>query len=154
MTLLQLSLLTLKQGALLFWALWLTLVFLANLCDFLKHVGILGDGWKFASGNFDLIRKTTDVYHLPEIAVRILFVGILLWEALATLLMGAALFTFSGDMTGAIYTAFGVGLGLWAAFLIADEVFVAYPMESTHFPIFIAQLITLLALYVLPNAAK
>jgi len=148
----QMSLLTMKQGAILFWTIWLALVFLGNLCDFLKHLGVLNKDWKFASGNYELIHKTTDVYHLPETAVRILFVGVLIWEALATLLMGAALISFSGDMSSAVYTAFGVSLGLWAAFLIADEVFVAYPMEPIHFPIFIAQLITLLALYLLPNA--
>ncbi len=145
----ELSLLTLKQGALLFWTVWLALAFLANLCDFLKHFGILGDRWKFASGNYDLIHKTTDVYHLPEIAVRILFVGIILWEALATILMAAALVSFTGDQMGAVTTAFGVSLALWAALLIADEIFVAYPMEPVHFQIFIAQLITLLALYLL-----
>lgn len=148
------SLFTLKQGALLFWTLWLTLVFLGNLCDFLKHLGVLSEHWKFASGNYDLMHKTTDVYHLPEISVRILFVGILLWEALAMAQMAAALVTFNGALTGEIYTAFGISLGLWAAFLIADEVFVAYPMETTHIQIFIAQLVTLLALYLLPNAIK
>jgi len=150
----QFSVLSLKQGALLFWTLWLALVFLANLCDFLKHLGILGEGWTFASGNFALMKKTTDVYHLPVTVVRILFVGIVLWEALATLLMAAALITFNGDLTNAVYSAFGVSLALWAAFLIADEIFIAYEMESVHLPIFIAQLITLLALYLLPNAAK
>lgn len=150
----QLSPLTLKQGAILFWTIWLGLVFAGNLCDFLKYLGVLNKAWKFASGNYELIHKTTDVYHLPETAVRILFGGVLIWEALATVLMGAALISFSGEMTGVVTTAFGVSLGLWAAFLISDEVFVAYPMEGVHFPIFIAQLMTLLALYLLPNAAK
>ena len=42
-----------------------------------------------------------------------------------------------------------IGIAATNAFLIADEIFVAYPMEPTHSQIFIAQLITLLALYLL-----
>jgi hypothetical protein len=44
-----------------------------------------------------------------------------------------------------------VSLGLWAAFLVADEVFIAYPVEATHLRLFIAQLVTLLAVEVLPE---
>jgi hypothetical protein len=35
-------------------------------------------------------------------------------------------------------------LALWAAFLVADEVFVAYAVEGAHLRLFIAQLVTLL----------
>ena len=39
----------------------------------------------------------------------------------------------------------GVGLGLWAAFVLADELFVAYEggTEATHLRIFTAQLVSL-----------
>jgi hypothetical protein len=144
----------LKQGALLFWALWFTLALLANLCDFLKQLGILCDHWKFASGNFSLMKKTTDVYHLAENVVRLLFILVMIWEALAALLMTTALFSYSGAMTSTVYAAFGVSLGLWAAFLLVDELFVAYPMEATHFQLFIAQLLTLFVLYLLPNSLQ
>ena len=39
-----------------------------------------------------------------------------------------------------LYAAFTAGLSLWLAFALADEVFVAYPVEGTHLRLFTAQL--------------
>jgi hypothetical protein len=43
------------------------------------------------------------------------------------------------------HAAFAAGLGLWAAFLLADEAFVAYALGGTHLRLFTAQMATLLA---------
>ena len=51
----------------------------------------------------------------------------------------------------AIYLAITASLLLWGAFLVADEVFIAYPLESTHLRLFIAHLMTLLAIELLPG---
>ena len=148
------SVITLKQAMLAFWAIWLTIVCLANLCDLLKRWRVLGDHWKFASGNYDLMQKSTRVYHLPDAAVLLLFIGVVIWEALAGFLTWNALLSFNGSVSDAVYAAFGVSLALWAAFLIADEIFMAYEMETTHIAIFIAQLISLIALVLLPSVLK
>jgi hypothetical protein len=50
-----------------------------------------------------------------------------------------------------LYAAFTAGLSLWLAFALADEVFVAYPVEGTHLRLFTAQLATLLAVELLPE---
>ena len=50
-----------------------------------------------------------------------------------------------------LYTAFAVSLSLWAAFLLADEVFIAYAVAGTHWRLFTAQLATLLAIELLPE---
>jgi hypothetical protein len=52
---------------------------------------------------------------------------------------------------GALNSAFAASLGLLFAFMIADEVFTQYDLERGHVLLFIAQLITLIALYVLPS---
>jgi len=51
----------------------------------------------------------------------------------------------------AIHTAFTVGLALWAAFVLADEIFVAYPLEAVHLRLFAVQLISLLAIRLLSD---
>jgi hypothetical protein len=51
----------------------------------------------------------------------------------------------------ALYAAFLTGLSLWAAFILADEVFIAYAVEGTHWRLFTAQLATLLAIEWLPE---
>jgi hypothetical protein len=40
---------------------------------------------------------------------------------------------------------------LWGAFLVADEVLIAYPVEGTHLRLFLVQLVTLLAIELLPE---
>ena len=42
------------------------------------------------------------------------------------------------------------GLGLWGAFMLADEFCKEYDTERTHVLFFTAQLVTLMALHILP----
>jgi hypothetical protein len=51
-----------------------------------------------------------------------------------------------------VYAAAAAGLFLWAGFIIADEVFIAYAVSATHWHLFIAQLATLLAVELLPES--
>jgi hypothetical protein len=55
----------------------------------------------------------------------------------------------------AVYAAFTASLGLWMAFILADEFFIAYEvagLEATHVRLFTAQLASLLVLRLLPEA--
>lgn len=138
-------------GLLAFWALWLTLVFLTNLLDGLKVAGVLPESWPVASGNYRAIRDVTDGYGVPDRAVGLLFAGAVAWELAAAVLLWRAVLTFGGaGGFGPTYLAFAASLALWAAFILADEVFSAYDMSRTHWVIFSAQLLTLLAVVLLP----
>jgi hypothetical protein len=142
-----------KRLLLLFWAVWLSVVFLSNLADAGKGLGLLGESWAFASGNWKLIRETTGRYRIPAVVNAILFASVILWEGGAAVLFWRASWSFRGRNAGrpAVYLAFMTSLLLWAAFLLADEVFIAYPLESTHLRLFIAHLVTLLAVELLPE---
>jgi hypothetical protein len=109
----------------------------------LKILGILPDGWKFASPNEHLIAKTTSVYQLPDWVDRWLFFGVILWQAVMVGLFWVSLATRN---PGWIVLAFGAGMALWCAFLVSDEIFKGYEKEKSHFTILIAQLLSLLAL--------
>lgn len=145
----------LKQGILLFWAVWFTLVFFANVLDGLKALGLLENRWKLASGNWVAIKETTAIYKTPAWLAPILFTGVVVWEGLSTVLMWRALLAFAGlgDQLGlsAVYAAFGVGLALFAAFLIADEIFVGYAMGAKHMLVFLTLIVSLLAIQLLPD---
>lgn len=147
------SLPTLKRGLLFFWALWLTVVFLTNLFDALKQVGVLGEGWSLASGNYGFMQATTAVHALPSGLVTLLFVAVVVWEALAAGLFWRAFVGYRAGRAAlpAVNSAFALSLALWAAFMLADELFMAYDVEATHMRIFAAQLVTLLALHLLPD---
>jgi hypothetical protein len=146
--------LPLKQGIVLFWAVWLLVAFFANAFDGLKALKIMRQGWKFASGNYALMTETTRKYHLPAWCTGLLFLGVVLWQGLSALLFWYAFSTFHGMRFPGLRTldmAFLVSLALWAAFMIADEIFMAYDAEATHMRIFIAQLLSLLVLHLLPE---
>ena len=141
----------LKRGILLFWALWFSVVVLTNVLDGLKAVHALPAGWTFASGNYELMLKIMAVHGTPAPVVAGLFVGVILWEGLATVLFWRGFRAWPGGIAG-IDSAFIVGLALWAAFALADEIFLAYSIEAVHLRLFGLQLLSLLALRLLPDA--
>jgi hypothetical protein len=143
----------LKQGIVAFWACYFSIVFLTNLLDALKALEILGDGWEFASGNYPFLQSTTEIYGTPEAINALLFAGVIVWEGLAAGLMWRALGRF-GDREGrlpALAVAFAAGLALFAGFVLADEIFIAYEVEGTHFRIWIALLVSYVGLRLLPG---
>ncbi|WP_010583678.1 DUF2165 family protein [Schlesneria paludicola] len=147
------NILFLKRSLLLFWAIWLFVILLSNLTDAAKELGFLGESWVFASGNFQFLKATTARYGNPAIVDRLLFCGVISWEGLAALLFWRATWTYRGKKAGRdhLYRAFTASLSLWAAFVIADEICIAYALEATHLRLFIAQLVTLLAIELLPE---
>jgi hypothetical protein len=143
----------LKQLLLLFWAAWLTVVFATNLLDGAKAAGLLGDGWAFVSGNYRFLAETTARYGTPAWLNGLLFAGVICWEGVAAALFWLAWwrFAYRGQRTRRVYAAFTASLALWAAFLLADELFIAYAVEGTHLRLFTAQLATLLAIELVPE---
>jgi hypothetical protein len=141
------SLSVIKRGLLIFWAAWTGLVFSSNAADGLKELRVLPESWVFASGNFNLMMKVTAIYHQPEWIVVTLFGGVIGWQAVGTWVYWRAAVKPSAGAR--ILSAFGINLALWAAFMIADEVFLAYPMENVHRAVFTAQLLTLIVVWML-----
>ena len=151
---LNFSLRMMKRGVIFFWALWLTIVFLTNFFESLKAMGIIGEGWTFASGNYGFMQFVTEVHNTPAFIVTILFAGVVIWQAVGAFLFWRAWAAFQGIPEGLaeVDTAFTFSIALWAAFMIADEIFLAYDVQGTHMAIFMAQLITLLAIRLLPDS--
>jgi hypothetical protein len=142
-----------KRGILCFWAFWMVLVFTTNIADGLKQLHLLPTSSAFASGNYVLMMKVTSVYQKPAWIVILLFCGVILWEALGTWSHGHAALCVGGSSSHSIIQrAFAINLALWATFMIADEVFLAYGLENVHRSIFAAQLLSLLAISLLPES--
>jgi hypothetical protein len=138
---------TLKSGVLLFWAAWFTLVLTTNVFDALKAGRVMASSWTFASGNWELLLKVTAVHATPVAVVGVLFLGVIGWEALAAILFWRA--WLAGGRGG--IAAFTTALALSAAFVLADEVFLAYQIEAAHLRLFAVQLLSVLALRLLPD---
>jgi hypothetical protein len=145
--------LILKRALLAFWATWLTIVLVTNVLDAGKALGVLDESWAFASGNFRFLAETTSRYGTPAWINAVLFAGVIAWEASAAVLFWLAVLRYRGKEQGRgiVYSAFAASLLLWGAFLVADEVFIAYAVAGTHLRLFTAQLATLLAIELLPE---
>jgi hypothetical protein len=137
-----------KRGILLFWALWLGLVAATNLFSLLKAAGVVGARWAFASHNFALVRSFMATYHLPLGLVKLAFAGVVLWQMAAVALFAQALAT---GRRKTVCTAFGVSAGLFAAFLLAGELFLRFDYEAVHMRTLTALLVSFLVVSLLPD---
>lgn len=141
----------LKRGILLFWALWFSCAWLSNFFDLLKHLEWISVYWTFVSGNMTFVQNVLSIYKLPPIVALVLFMGVLLWEGLIVIFFWTAFCRFraSADLTW-VNRAFLWSAALWAAFLVTEEIFIAYLYEQTHLLLFLAQLICLGVIHALP----
>jgi hypothetical protein len=146
------SLELIEAGIVLLWAAWLSIVTLLNVTDALKERGVLPLTWSLASGNFAYMVNVTRIHNTPKAACWVMFVGVIIWEAIASLLLWRALFV---GTLAAIDLAFLVSLALWGAFMLVDEYFITYAVDSegsvatTHRDLFVAFLVSLVALHLL-----
>jgi hypothetical protein len=147
----------LKRTLLAFWAAWLTIVFATNVMDALKALGLLGESWRFASGNYDFLVATTARYSTPAWLNGLMFSGVIAWEGASAALFWLAWWSYRRPRDAGkrwYYAAFASSLSLWLAFAIADELFISYPVEGTHLRLFTAQLLTLLAIELIPEGER
>jgi hypothetical protein len=144
----------LKRCLLFGWSVWWTVVVVTNVLDACKATGLLAETWSFASGNYAFLAQTMARYGTLTWVNAVLFGGVIVWEAAAATLFWMAWHRYRGNWQGmmTVYVAFTAGLMLWLAFLVADEICIAYPVEATHLRLFIGQLLTLLAIALLPES--
>ena len=140
-----------------FWATWLSLVLILNILDVLKHHGALGEGWKFNSGNFPFMQAVVKVYGTPNAITWVLYISAIVWEVVAVGLLWAAFASFDPTNLRLVNLAFLVNLALWALFVVMDEIFLAFLVPGfnimeTHRSLFTANLVSLMAIHLLPNS--
>ncbi len=132
-------------GLLAFWALYFGIVALSNLADLFRSLGALPPGWWWVSGNLAFMATGTSKFGVPAWANQILLAGVIAWEGVAAVLFWRA--ARRGDPR-ALGPPFAVGIGLWAVFVLLDELLLIFETgaEATHLRLLIAQLLTLVVL--------
>ncbi|MCW1970351.1 MAG: hypothetical protein KIH69_019750 [Anaerolineae bacterium] len=140
----------LKWILVLIWAIWLSLVTIMNICEALMALKVLPSNFKFASSNWSLLLNVTGIYNTPRFIVVLLFVGAIVWEAAATVLLLLALVGRSLVLAD---LAFGLMMGLWGGFLIMSQFFrsfvVAPAIPEAHRSIYGVCLLSWLAMHIL-----
>jgi len=147
------TLFSFKLGLLLFWGLWYAIAFFTNVCEMLHALRVFPRTWPFASGNLRDVTQATKTYSGMRWLPRLLFFCVLGFQLLIVCLFGWAVVSSlaAGSIKpDAVNTAFAASLGLWAAFMLADEIFKQYDTEHAHVLFFIAQLVTFVAFQATP----
>ena len=144
-----------KKILLLIWALWSVFVTLSNICDGLKSLGLLPDGFRFVSGNFGYIQAATQIYSFPVWLNAILFVVVILWELMMSYLFFKAFFKFNGEEDRVVLQPFILGIILFGGFLVMDEFLITYDrlgsIEQSHLGFLTGLLVSFLTIKLLPN---
>lgn len=147
------SLFYFKLGCLLFWAGWFLLACLTNFFDFLYVLQLLPADWIFRSGNYALLDKALHIYPVSLTFQNTLFICDIFVQGLSAVLFFVATFLFwqqDRAMWRWINFAFALSISLWGVFLLMEEIFIAYSYEAVHRGLFIFELMTLLAIHILP----
>jgi len=144
------------RGLLLFWALWFSVVLGSNAADALRALGLLSEGWRFSSGNFDLLVDSVSVYSLARSWAGVAFTLVLVLQVTTAWLFWRATLDPQLLSQGAkprVLSPFAAGLGLFCAFLVFDEALLTYRrfpnLETTHFVILCALLLSLVLILLL-----
>lgn len=81
-----------KQALVAFWTVWWAMAFLTDLIGGLKVLGLTSTVW-FAGGNYQFLRDTMAPFGVPAWMVVSMFVGIIAWSLLSTVVFAIALST-------------------------------------------------------------
>ena len=142
-----------KRLIVLFWALWWLIAFLTDFFGALKETGLYAPYW-LSHTNYPALVAATAPYHPPGWLAPLLFAGIIAWSFLATvfyIIAAATPYHMRDTWRRRVDNAFIVSLGLWLAFFIADQIVFKFALEQNHMVQGAFQLLTWLALYVLPD---
>ena len=140
---------TIKQGILLFWALWLSIVTVMNGLEALKAMGLMSQSFK-TSSNWSLMLRVTGTYNTPVWFNALLFALVIIWEGLASVALWVAV--ISGSPAVAT-TALGLLTLLWAGFMLANQFYMAWltdpALVAAHRSLFGVALLSLIAIQLL-----
>jgi hypothetical protein len=144
--------LRIKQLVLAFGAAFLGMVALTNLVDLLSEA--VGGDWTFLNArNTGYVASVVDVYSWPGWFDELVVAGALVLEGVGALLFVRALVRYRGGGTGVVeaYQALAWNLGVWFAFIIGSEFFLAYGSEGTFRELFGLALLMVLVVVVVPD---
>lgn len=142
-----------KKIIVLFWTLWWLIAFWTDIVGAFAHIGIINASWALDT-NYPFLVDALKMYHPPAWVPATLYILIIGWSLLAA----AAFFWASVGLAKPDKTwmlraemAFVISLTFWLAFFIADQAVMKFDLEENHMVQGGFQLITFLALYILPD---
>lgn len=142
-----------KLGCLLFWASWFFVAFLTNFFDFMYIWQWLPLNWHYRSGNYDLLKAATHMDQTSFFLNALFVCDIIVLGLSAILFFLAFIYFWLYKAWEFINAAFALSIALWGVFIAMEEIFLAYGAEKTHIGLFVFELLTLMAIHLLPHRA-
>ncbi len=136
-------------GLLLFWGVYFAMAGTGNVVDWLTQHGYRGRYFRSSSKNLELLERVAAKHGSGTTTIKTLFVIIASWELLAatTYLSALALYLIGDPLL--VQYAFFIGMGLFAGLILGNEAFVYYDDEEEHTVMFMAQLVSYVAVVLL-----
>jgi hypothetical protein len=141
-----------KKTIILFWTAWWLIALWTDAVGVLAHVGWLSASWA-PDLNYPFLADSLKIYHVPDWLTASLFVGILAWSLVSTLVFCWASMAVVANKKIWMYRAkiaFIISLTYWLAFFLSDQLVMKFDLEENHMVQGGFQLLSYLALYLLP----
>jgi hypothetical protein len=141
-----------KKVLIVFWFIWWSTAFLTDILGGLSHLGMLKLNW-ISDANYVFLKDSLSIYSPPNWVSFFFFILIIFGSMLSTLLF---LWTVVGiNKKKDIWMhraniAYIFSLVFWLAFFIADQCIMKFDLEENHMVQGGFQLLSYLALYILP----
>ena len=120
-----------------------------NIVDWMTNHGYRGKYFRSSSKNLELMERVAKRHGSGASAIGVLFAVIMSWELLsAAAYLGAFALYLTGNFVLLPY-AFFAGMGLFAGLVLGNEAFVYYDDEEEHILMFLAQLVSYIAVVLL-----
>jgi len=134
---------------LLFWGIYFAMAGTGNIVDWMTNHGYRGKYFRSSSKNLELMERVAKRHGSGASAIGVLFAVIMSWELLsAAAYLGAFALYLTGNFVLLPY-AFFAGMGLFAGLVLGNEAFVYYDDEEEHILMFLAQLVSYIAVVLL-----
>ncbi len=142
-----------KKIIVIFWSIWWLIALWTDIVGGLAH----WLNWQFSWApdlNYPFLISSLKMYPLPAWVPFWLFIGIIVWSLLSTALFcwaSIGIISKNKHWFSRTQTAFIVSLSYWLSFFIADQLVMNFNLEQNHMVQGGFQLLTFLALYLLPE---
>lgn len=142
-----------KKSIIVFWFVWWIIALWTDIVGTLAHIGHINASWA-PDSNYPFLIKSLQMYHVPEFLPIFLYSGILLLSTTSTVLFFLAIINLNKPpeiWLAKARSAFVFSIGFWLLFFIADQIVMNYDLEQNHMVQGGFELLSFLALYLLPN---
>ena len=112
----------------LFWATWWLIACWTDIIGGLAHLQILHASWA-PDTNYPFLLKSLSLYPTPSWLPPLLFIGIICWTGIISMLFTLACYTMKSTHYN---LAFSIALSFWLVMFVADQLIMNFSLEQNH----------------------